>query len=91
MFDPSTVTLGQVSSFVRDFSIIGTLAVVVWKARGIYESVTKFFDRTSRHMDVMENGMNVLLTNHLPHLEAELKLLSNKSIEHVSVDPLLEK
>lgn len=90
MFDPATVTFGTVSSFVRDFSIVGTLIVIVWKARGVYESITKFFERTTTHMDVMERDMQALLTNHLPHLELELKSMS-KNAEYVHVDPLLEK
>jgi hypothetical protein len=92
MFNPAGVTLGEVSSIIRDFSIFGTLAVFIWKARGVYESVTNFFTRTSKHMDVMESGMNTLLTNHLPHLEQEIKALSSRDTHvGIGVDPLLEK
>ncbi|SRR5258708_31186730 len=77
MFDPSSITLGQISSSVRDFAIVGTLIATSWKARGAYESVTQFFTRTMRHMDVMESGMQTLLTNHLAHIENSLDKMSN--------------
>jgi hypothetical protein len=80
MLDPSSITLGQISSSVRDFAIVGTLVAAVWKARGVYEAVTQFFTRTMKHMDVMESGMQTLLTNHLAHIEAAvLKMTNNQS------------
>lgn len=88
MFDPSTMTLGQVSSFFRDFSIVGTLMVVVWKSRGFYGTVSNFFERITRHMDVMEHGMKTLLTNHLSHIEADLKMLSGRKSEYSEIELL---
>lgn len=87
-FDPATLTLGAVSSFVRDFAIVGTLVTLVWKARGVYETVSKFFERMATHMDVMEGGMQTLLTNHLAHIEKDLKTLSDRKTD--KHDPLLE-
>jgi hypothetical protein len=77
MFDPSGITLGQISSSVRDFAIVGVLISLSWKARGAYEAVTQFFTRTMKHMDVMEAGMTTLLTNHLAHIETSLDKMSN--------------
>jgi hypothetical protein len=103
MVDLSALTVGQVSSAVRDFAIVGTLVTGVWKTRGIYEAISRFFERTSKHMDVTENGMisiqtsmNTLLTNHLSHIEADLRTLSGRRESHVAsladdVDPLLER
>ncbi len=81
MFDPASLTLGQVSSALRDFSIVGVLVVGAWKARGIYETIANFFERMTKHMDVMETGMTTLLTNHLAHIEADLKTLSGRKDE----------
>lgn len=81
MFDPSQLTLGQVSSTLRDFSIIAVLVGGAWKARGLYEHGVKFFERLNRHMDTMESGMQTLLSNHLTHIEADLAQLTGRKPE----------
>jgi hypothetical protein len=81
MFDPTQLTLGQVSSALRDFAVVGFLLTVAWKSRGGYEFVKKFFERLTTHMDVMEKGMDTLLTNHLTHIENDLKSLSDRKAE----------
>lgn len=78
MFDPASLTLGQISSVLRDFTIVGVLLTSAWKVRGVYESVRHFFARLTSHMDRMETGMNTLLSNHLKHIEMDLKLLSGR-------------
>lgn len=89
MFDPSSITLGQVSSSVRDFAIVGTLITASWKARGVYESVTGFFNRTMKHMDAMESGMQTLLANHLAHIEAYVKSMSDHQARVLSGDEVI--
>ena len=84
MFDPAQLTLGQVSGTLRDFTVVGLLLTLAWKSRGVYELVRGFFKRVTTHMDVMENGMNVLLTNHLSHIEEDLKVISGRKDEHHS-------
>lgn len=81
MFDPAALTLGQVSSALRDFAVVGFLLTIAWKSRGGYEFVKKFFERLTTHMDVMEAGMKTLLTNHLTHIESDLKTLSGRKDE----------
>lgn len=85
-FDPSQLTLGQVSSTLRDFSIVAVLITVAWKARGWYELAVKFFDRLNRHMDSVEKaqasiqeGMQTLLANHLTHIEEDLARLTGRT------------
>lgn len=85
MFDPSTLTFGQVSGTLRDFAIVGFLITVVWKSRGVYENVKDFFERLTKHMDVMETGMKTLLTNHLAHIEKDLKTLAGRRDEEESL------
>jgi hypothetical protein len=78
MFDPASLTLGQISSVARDFTIVGVLLTSAWKIRGVYENVKSFFSRLTAHMDIMENGMRTLLSNHLHHIEKDLKILSGR-------------
>jgi hypothetical protein len=89
MFDPSSITLGQISSSVRDFAIVGTLLTVTWKARGAYEAITQFFTRTMKHMDVMESGMQTLLTNHLAHIEEAVTKMTNNQARVLSGDEVI--
>jgi len=78
MFDPGNLTLGQVSSAIRDFSIVIVLIVSVWKARGIFEDVSNFFTRVIKHMDSMESFARTVMDNHLLHIEQDLKTLSGR-------------
>ena len=87
MFDPAQLTLGQVSSALRDFTVVGVLLTVAWKTRGFYETVKNFFERLTTFMDVMENdsafikeGMQTLLTNHLTHIEADLRKMTHRQV-----------
>jgi hypothetical protein len=80
MFDPAALTLGQVSSALRDFTVVGVLLTIAWKTRGLYEEAKDFFNRLTTHMDVMETGMNTLLTNHLFHIEKELTEMRRRQI-----------
>jgi hypothetical protein len=78
MFDPSQVTFGQISSTIRDFTIVSVLVAAVWKARGVYERGVHILERMIKHMDTMEAGMNTLLTNHLHHIETDLAELRKR-------------
>jgi hypothetical protein len=80
MFDPSALTLGQVSSVLRDFTVVGVLLTIAWKSRGVYEAAKSFFKRLTTHMDVMERGMDTLLTNHLSHIEKSLKQMTRQQV-----------
>lgn len=88
MFDPATLTLGQVSSALRDFTIVGVLLTGAWKARGLYERGKNFFQRLTTHMDVMESGMSTLLTNHLPHMEQELKMIAQRQVRATNAEQI---
>jgi hypothetical protein len=89
MFDPAQLTLGQLSSAARDISIVGALVGASWKLRGVYETITKFFERTMKHMDTMESGMNTLLTNHLAHIEASVEKMSNNQSRVLSGEEVI--
>lgn len=83
MMNPSQWTLGEISSAVRDLGIFGALATVVWKSRGGYDIVKKFFLRCIEHMDTMEAGMKTLLENHVKHIEADLAKIAGRTPEEV--------
>jgi hypothetical protein len=78
MFDPAQLTLGQVSSALRDFAVVGFLIGVAWKSRGWYELAKDFFERLTNHMDTMEDGMEKLLSNHLTHIEADVRAMMRR-------------
>jgi len=86
MFDPAQLTLGQLSAAARDISIVGALIGASWKLRGVYETASKFFERFSKHMDTMEQGMNTLLTNHLAHMEADLKKMAHNQVRASEIE-----
>jgi CTP:phosphocholine cytidylyltransferase-like protein len=78
--DPSGVTLGQIASAIRDFSIVAVLLTAVWKARGVYESITSFFERVTAHIDTMEKFADTVVNNHLKHLEADIRKIARHQI-----------
>lgn len=79
-FDPAALTLGQVSSALRDFTVVGVLLTISWKSRGLYEAAKNFFQRLTTHMNVMEQGMQTLLHNHLAHIEADLRTMTHRQV-----------
>jgi hypothetical protein len=86
MFNPAQLTLGQVSGALRDLTVVAVLLRVAWKSRGVYEAAKHFFKRLTTHMDVMEAGMQTLLTNHLTHIEKDLKTLTGRKDESLFKD-----
>src|SRR5271156_4200647 len=85
MFDPASLTLGQVSSVLRDFTVVGVLLTVAWKTRGIYEAAKNFLNRLTTHMDIVEDGLDTLLTNHLLHIEKDLKIMARRQVRAIEV------
>jgi hypothetical protein len=83
MFDPSSLTLGQVSSAIRDFTVVGVLLTGSWKIRGVYEAMKTFFKRLTTHMDFVEQSLNVLLTNHMTHIEKDLRVMARRQVRAI--------
>ncbi len=81
MFNPSGITLGEISSTVRDFSVVIGIVVFSWKARGAYQSVTDFVERITQHMTIMEDFAKTAIENHLTHLEQDIRTLANRHRE----------
>lgn len=78
MFDPAQLTLGQASAALRDLTVVFFMISAAWKSRGLYERAIRFLDRIMTHMDVMEQGMKTLLTNHLSHMEEDLRAIAGR-------------
>jgi hypothetical protein len=78
MFDPTSLTFGQVSSTVRDFAIVAVLWKLSWATRGLYGDAKFFIKRVTTHMTRMERFATILLNNHLKHIEFDLKTLSGR-------------
>jgi hypothetical protein len=87
MFDPSSMTLGQVSSILRDFAIVAVLLRIGWMANGWLSEIKSFATRVTQHMTRMERFATIVLNNHLKHIEADLKTLSGRK-EEFSADDL---
>ena len=81
MFNPGQLTLGEISSTVKDFAIVALIIKLAWSSRGIYEHGKAFFMRCVSHMDFMEKGMSTLLENHLKHIEADLAKLTGREVK----------
>jgi len=80
MINPN-MTVGEAISSVRDLAfIVGTLTFG-WKARDWFQPVFDFFKRANHHMDFMESSVNVLLTNHMAHIQADLEVIAGRSSE----------
>jgi len=93
MFDPASLTLGQISSAIRDFAIVGFLVGGAWKARGVFEAGKEFFERLTTFMDTVEEdsayirqGMHTLLSNHLTHIEVDLRKMAQHQVRATNAE-----
>ena len=89
MIDFSTMTVNTLLSGIRDIILIVSVLGIGWKIRAFVQPAIDFFKgikdhlvRSAKHMDMMETSMSLLLTNHLTHIEADLKSLSGRTTEH---------
>jgi len=89
MFNPGALTLGELSSALKDFGILTVCLTVGWKGRGLiqpgidlFKKASTFFDRAEIHMTTMEGQMNLLLNNHLKHLKSDEAAPSVSQIEN---------
>lgn len=96
MFDPNGLTFGQVSSSLKDFTIVGLLLAVAWKARGKFDEMSnfitdikQFMTRSTQHMKSVEDTLSVATTNHLTHIESDLRTLAGRKTDVVEVDDTL--
>lgn len=77
--------VGELVTTVRDVVFFISILVAGWKLRAVVQPAIDFLvtakdtmSRANEHMDVMEAGMQTLLSNHLTHIEADLGRLSGR-------------
>jgi len=87
MYDPNTMTVSEVVTIVRNVGILGTILVAGWKARALVQPIVDFFDdlkklmkRATRHMDIMEESMGLLLDNHLAHIGENVSKVAHHQV-----------
>lgn len=81
MFDPSSMTVGQAISHIRDIVVIAGVLSTGWKLRGYLQKLLDFGNRCYEHMTYMEAGLNTLLNNHMKHIEADLKTIAGREVD----------
>lgn len=85
MFNPDALTFKEVADVLYDLALPSLLITLVWKSRGIYDKAEAFLTRAVSHMDMMEKGMTLLLSNHVPHIEAYLRTLAQRETGEANV------
>lgn len=85
MFNPGQITLGELSTIVRDLTIVGVLARGAWRARGFYDSAISFMSDIRTHITEQTEFntdarafMTTVTDNHLKHIEEYVKALAGK-------------
>lgn len=88
MFNPGALTLDELSSVLRNLTLVATLVIIGWKGRSwvqpaidFFKEAKEFFLRANQHMLTMEKQMATLLDNHLSHLKNENRGLDTQSKE----------
>lgn len=84
----SQMTIGEAISSIRDITLVFGVLVIGWKARSWVQPAIDFFNNANTFMFDVRRDMQTLLTNHLSHIEADLKHMSGRRHDHV--DPLLD-
>ena len=88
MFDSSKMTVSEAISALRDASFLVGMVVFGWKGRGWIQPVfdffhngTEFMKESRLHQQTMEHQMDLLLTNHLKHIDENLTIISSRLVE----------
>ena len=66
---PHSDVVSELIKWAGELTGLGTLMALIWKARGIWDDVSKFLDRISTHMTKMEDFAQQALGNHLAGIE----------------------
>lgn len=83
----SQMTVGELISSIRDLTVILGTLTIGWKVRSwvqplvdFFKRANTFFDMGEKHIQRVEAGMNVLLNNHLHHIQADLGHISGRDM-----------
>jgi hypothetical protein len=93
MYDPSTVTVGEIFSTLRYVGVLVTILIAGWKAHAAIQPFTDFLvelkklmKRSEQHMDVMEESMSLLLDNHLTHIGNHVKAVAYNQVRATAAE-----
>lgn len=87
MLDPSApVSVGQLISTLKDGAFLIGICVAGWKARGIVQPAIDFFNKASKHMEKMEHFADTVMSNHLVHMESDLRTIAGRKQDVIEVD-----
>jgi hypothetical protein len=83
----SEMNVGELISNLRDITITVATLTIGWKARSwiqpiveFFKRANEFFDRSEAHIQKVESGMQVLLNNHLSHIQSDLGHISGREL-----------
>lgn len=85
-----TIELGKLAAILRDAALVGGVCVFGWKARSWFQPVFDFFERANDHMTKVEDGMDVLINNHVRHMEHDLRTLSGRKTHEIDNDDMVD-
>ena len=82
-----TVSITEYIAALRDIAFVSGLFILGWKGRAWIQPAFEFFERANKHMDLVEEniismnkGMNLLLDNHLAHMQKSLDQLVREKV-----------
>ena len=83
----SQMNVGELISSLRDLIFILGMLTVGWKVRAwvqpvidFFHRANEFFDRSEVHIQRVESGMQMLLNNHLSHIQSDLGHISGREV-----------
>ena len=76
------MTIGELASTLRDLMIVVSMVTIGWKTRDWFQPIFDFFKRANTFMTSMERNMDVLLNNHMKHIESDIRRMSGR--EHAN-------
>lgn len=98
MIPISQMQVGELISSVRDMVFVLGVPYLGWKARAwvqpgidFFKRANKFFDLGETHMQKVEVGMQVLLNNHLSHIQSDLGHISGRQPRDLASIELADK
>lgn len=80
------MTIGQLASTLRDLTVVVSVVTIGWKTRSWLQPVFDFFKRANAFMTLMEHNMNVLLNNHIKHIESDVRRMSGRDYDESELD-----
>lgn len=83
MLNINSMTVGEALSSLRDILFVIGMAIFGFKVRSWIQPAISFFERANDFMESMQKDMQTLLTNHLSHIEHDLKHMSGRRTTHI--------